>query len=589
MRRLIANLLVGTVAALAVGLGLAQLTWRGWAHTFDSAIYARSLWGLAFGHGYNPVVELHAMSVHFNLVLMPLVPFARLFDPALLLVVLQAVAWGATVALMGHEFRRSIDPDANDVWGGLAASTAAAVLMVMTPLVANPFLFDLRPDLCAVPLATAGLLRARRLGDWDRGAVALLLSSLLAREEMMMLAVAALATTPWGAGILSRWRLRLTGIVIALGWWAFYWFGVRRMIGDGSYAIAQEVAGDFFDSELTLLQYAGYKLEIVVAFALSMGGLSLLGWRWLGAALPGLGLLLMMHRMQPLVLNFHYSVFVAPAVLVASVDGFARLLEIRKRRPWVTGGVVVAGLIAFSLSSAMPGGGRFREDNFALLVTDGDGGLETEDVALLEQMHTLVAQIDDDEGAAVPYPLAAPLAARETILLVERFEERGLTDQIDRVSWVGLPGRAWRTLGPPLVHDHDFKVVGLVARRLALLHRAPGVVDASIVAQLVGQNACESSERTWNASGVVLCATQRLGDGRVALLLRRVAESNTRLATAMRVGENTVPAMIADGLLRLDQIPLETPVVAISATPLPPGEFEVGLFADGQFVEPSAR
>ncbi len=116
----------------------------------------------------------------------------------MLLVVLQAVAWGATVALVGMEMRRSIDPESRDVWGGTAAAAAGTVLLVMTPLAANPFLFDLRPDLVAVPLATAGFIRARRLGDWDARAVALLLSSLLAREEMMMTVVAALLTTPWG-------------------------------------------------------------------------------------------------------------------------------------------------------------------------------------------------------------------------------------------------------------------------------------------------------------------------------------------------------------------------------------------------------
>jgi uncharacterized membrane protein len=587
MRKLAATLLIGALAALALGAGLAQLTWNGWSHSFDSAIYVRSLWGLAFGHSFNPMVELHAMSVHFSLVMWPLVPLARVIDPAVLLVVLQALAWGATVALVGTEMRRSIDPGSRDVWGGTAAAAAGTVLMVMTPLVANPFLFDLRPDLVAVPLATAGFIRARRQGDWDARAVALLLSSLLAREEMMLTVVAALLTTPWGRGIRDRWRLRLVGIAIAVGWWSFYWFGVRRWIGDGSYDRAHDVAGEFLDASLTPWQVAGYKLEILAAFAMSMGGLSLLGWRWLGAALPGLAILLVMQRLQPLVLNFHYALFAAPAIIAAGLDGFDRLNRRFSAQLSLPLLVIAIGAASFSLSSAMPGGARFREENFAMLVDDDSDGLAPSDVEQLHAMHALVAQIPPDAGAAVPYPLAPAIAGREVIVATERLEERGIDGYIDTLDCVGLPGRAWPTLGAQLVESHGFRLVGNVERRLALLCRSTDVVSPLVARPIVGEYDCAEVTQRWPSAGVANCGLQRLGDGRVAVLLQRETAIARPVHVAVRVGESAVPTVIGEGLLRVDHLAVGMPFVAFSVAPLPPGEVEIGVFVDGDVVAPS--
>jgi hypothetical protein len=65
------------VGAVAVSFGFGWALWallrsllvQGWAHSFDAAIYVRSLWGVAAGDLWNPVVELHVVSIHFNLVL----------------------------------------------------------------------------------------------------------------------------------------------------------------------------------------------------------------------------------------------------------------------------------------------------------------------------------------------------------------------------------------------------------------------------------------------------------------------------------------------------------------------------------------
>ncbi len=583
----------GVSTALVVAVLLVCLTWFGWAHSFDSAIYVRSLWGLAHGDAMNPLVGIHALSVHFNLILLPLAPLTRLVEPASVLVALQAVAFGATVWFTARATVRAAlreGADAAAMWG-VAACTA--VLTVGTPSVGNPFLFDLRPDLLGVPLITAGLLRAREQGNHDSVSAAWMLSSLLVREEWAAVVAASILLTPlsWEA-IRSTWKLRLGVAVVASVWLLGYWYGVRVWMGDGSFAMSQQVTADFGDATapLTLAQQAGYKAELLAAVFLGMGGLALGGWRWWPALIPGLAFTLMQSRMQELVLNFHYIMFCAPGVIVAGVEGFHRLFRAgytnvpRVFYAWIT--VVAIGVALYTASSAFPGGGRFRSENFLLLLEDADAVAEAE---RLGAMHALAGNIDDGGSAILPFGIAARWADRSNMRIMEAVEAdlaAGEPFPAD-VQWVVLPRRLWRTVGASLVQQQRFHLVDWVDRRAALLTAAPVEPPSGHLADAYGTAPCEDPAGVWPQARLELCVLQPQPDGRMAVWVRAMSGARPLeglMLVARPVGaspQEGIPLWIHEGLIDLSHV-RGAPVPAVTLGPLPAGpvEFELRTAAE---------
>lgn len=504
---------------------LRQLVFHGWSHSFDSAIYVRSLWGVAHGAWDNPLVDLHVMAVHFNLVLLPLAPLARVVHPAWVLIAAQSVAFGATVWLVSRALRQVATRFDADRTAQVGAAWLGIALVLATPVVTNPFLFDIRPDLVGIPLALAGMLRARERGDWDVPAVALLLSSMLAREEYVMVVVGALATTPFGRTLFDRWRLRVAGMAIGTVWFGLYFRGIRCWLDAAACEKAGEVGAAFLsgDAVTAMGDIAVYKAEIALVFLASMALLSLRGWRWLGAALPGLAFVLINSRLQSLMLNFHYLQFAAPGVLVAAVHGAERLAQ-HPRRAWVLLGLA-AGLASFAVSSALPGGGRFRSENFALLLTD-DTPLTPADAAKLEQLHELVALIPPDVPAAVPWAVSAAVADRDHIdvseVIVPELAEWGAPR--DGMDWMVL---AWRDVGGAarlLIEQHGFVAAAVVEGRAALVTREPGVLVASELLDAAAVDIpCDAPPVRWPALGLAACDAWVGADGVPVLALTRVA------------------------------------------------------------------
>jgi len=509
----ISAFIVGLVGAVVVGWLLHHLTFAGWAHSFDTAIYTRSLWGVAHGALHNPIVDINVFSIHANLVLVPLAPLARVVHPTVVLIAAQALAFGACVVLVARELARAHSTSR----ARILAAPIALTLMLSSAVVINPFLFDVRPDLIAVPLMTAGLLRAFRRGDVDVPAVALMLSSLLCREEMMMVIVGALAATPFQREILlRRWKLRVTGICTAVGYWGVYWFGVRRWMGDGSFEMAGEVGSDFVEAgelALSTLSVLGFKLEIAFALFFAMGALTLVGWRWGAPAALGGIFLLVTSRMQPMVLNFHYVLFVTPGALVAAVAGYHRIVH--GPRPRVAGcGIALFALIGFLLSSAFPGGGRYQAQHFLLHGAHGPH-LDEDDARTLAEMHAMIRALPDGVSVVAPYAIAAHASARDEIRVVESWAASFTRDPdaVHQPDVIVLPARDWRTVGSVLARVHGYQLVDVVGERVALLVMGSDLdVPWQRMATEVGARPCERSAALWAEAGLGVCRARLTGD-----------------------------------------------------------------------------
>ena len=582
-----AAITTGVVCAMFVAILLLHLLRSGWAHTFDAAIYTRSLWGVANGDLHNPLVDLHVLSIHFNLVLYALAPFTRIAHPLDVLIVAQAAAFGATVGLAADACVRIAWRRGADTLALVALPVFVAGLAMCTPMVANPFLFDVRPDLIGVPLILAGLLRAERRGDHDVGSLAWMLSALLVREEYMMVIVGAMLTTPFGRGLLDRWRLRLVGVGLAVGWWATFWFGIRRWIGDGSYDKAQEVGTDFLDvamnDALSVAEMVGYKVELLVVFAAAMGGLALLGWRHIGTSGPGLLFLLVSVRMQDLVLNFHYVLFVTPGLVAAGVAGYRRFAPLTARHRWLPFAVVVTATATFAFSSALPGGGRFRAENFALMLNDKTP-ISPDDRVDLQAMHALVATVPPDVPAAVHWELAAPVSDRATILssqqVFESLDEGEVLD--DALAAITVPRARWGSLAAVLVRDRGFRLAGVAADRLALLVR-----DDEPVRLDDAPERCDAPPLSWPDVGLAACRIDVASDGAVQVVLQRIDGAEVPSTTWLLARPSDAPPgggeplLLAGGLVAPHQVPTTSAITA-TADHVPGQQVTFEMWASGR-------
>src|SRR5262249_8403901 len=142
----------------------------GQAQSFDTLLYARSLWGLAHGDPINPVVGVHALSVHAHFGNLLLIPFARCFPSAAVLIAAQTSCLFAMVFLTARRggalcsestllasSSSSSSTRSRLAFGALGAVVVGLLVTAGSPLVLNPFLFDVRPDFLGLPIAVWAL------------------------------------------------------------------------------------------------------------------------------------------------------------------------------------------------------------------------------------------------------------------------------------------------------------------------------------------------------------------------------------------------------------------------------------------------
>ena len=545
---------VGVVAALTLGALLYRLTFEGWSHSFDTAIYVRSLWGVAHGEWMNPVRDLHVFTIHGNFVFFALAPLAWLFGATWTLLGAQALAFGATIGVTACAWARVGMERRNDtLTAGALPWLAAFVLIAGTPLLTNPFLFDLRPDGLGVPLITIGLLRAQRLGDVDGKALAWMLSALLVREEYFMTIVGALVLCPLDVKVLrASWKLRVAGCVIAVAWWALYFFGFRALIDDGSLAIAQQVGADFVTAEGTPAgALTRARVTLGVAALSAAGGFSLLGWRWLGAAAPGLLFLALVDRMPELLPNVHYAYFVAPGFAAASVDGLRRRLQASHLTS--AGSILhaVVVVIAFATASALPGGGVFRSENFLLLRAEQEAG----EADAIRDLQAAVRRVPSDLSLTAPHEVMSIGAERSVAVPVATYAQRFDALDPEPIDALVLPRRDWARVGRPLVDLHGYRVVDVVPPHAAVLACATCAepsVDTLVAA--LPRVSCPDIIARWPDVGLEVCRAQRLDDGRRVLPVRRYALPDGPLPGLLLLagatgGAPPQPALALGGLL----------------------------------------
>lgn len=503
-RETLPSLLFGVCFGMMLLARLLRMQTEALSASFDTAIYVRNLWGIAHGNWHNPLVNDHLFGVHGNWVLFLLAPFVRIADPALLLALLQSIAFGATSGLLHSGFVEALGDRASRA-KRITAATVLSVALLAGPVAINPFLFDLRPDMLGLPLLLAGLLRARRSG-FDLRALAWMFSALLVREDFAMVIVGAMMTAPFGSQLLTEWRKRATIAALALGLFAAYWFGIRGWLSPQSVARASGVASQLLDTTgaISAVGILGYKAEIAAAVLLGGGLLPLVGWRWLGVAGPGLAFLLIQSRMQADLLNFHYAIFALPGLAIASVDGLERLVA-RPRHAYLLLASLLLMASLFATSSALPGGGRhFASRELAL---DGEGQPRTTEdgLPLYTAMNAFVAALPDEDGVAVPFALSGGAAARATILTTEQVKQSVAKGEAlpAELRWIVLFGKDFEGLGSRLVSEHGYHLVTTLERSLAVLTNGPA--DTNWGAFTRPASGCAVAA-TWPAAGIVLCA-----------------------------------------------------------------------------------
>jgi hypothetical protein len=433
-----------------------------------------------------------------------------------------------------------------------------------------------------VPLLTIGLLRMQRHGDVDLRALLWLLSSLLVREEFFMVIVGALVAAPFSLTVLKRqWKLRLIGCVIAVGWWALYWFGIRTWIGDGSDAIAQSVFSEFSEATSTPEAITNARMLLAVAVLGAGGGLAIRGWKWLAPAGPGILFLFTVERMPELLLNVHYGQFVAPGLVVAIVAGFAELSRASARSQRIAiPTIAVVGCLVFVLCSALPGGQRFQRDHFLLL-------LDAEEAAAVEglgALHTMVNSVPPDASLAGPYEVGALAAAREDFALTRMLTHEYSGDTPPEQDWIVLPARNWSNVGQDLVVRHGYHLIEVVPGVAALLSRVPdqplrGSADVP----------CHTPIADWPEAAVTLCSIRRDARGQHHAMMRRHGEADSELRdaplfflAAVNGGAVTVPLLSERGMLPARDIPYGRGAVFSAVSPLPSEAALVLIGPNGQ-------
>jgi len=554
----VAAAFVGAAIALPVGLLLERSLFQGEAQSFDSLLYARSLWGLAHGASENPIAGVHALAIHGHFIGLLLVPFARFAAAGRVLLVAQSLALFATVFLVARRAGELVEQGklgATKPWATFVIASGVGVLATLgAPLVLNPFLFDARPDLLGVPFATYALLRAEETGKIDRRVIVAFVLALLAREELAMVVL----------GLVVFWHkpkehLRVRGLLGAgaLGWWGFYAFVLRTTIGgDAALTRLSSTPAALLGGPPTgMVMFL--KLEIIAATIFGMGALCLLGWRWLGAAIPGLVFVLAQNRLAGLVIDFHYGMFVAPGILVAGIAGL-QVLSKQKRRVPIAAAIGVIGTILYLFSSTAPGGRRFRRSFFqpAQRVTDA---------------RALLKLIPDGAPVAAPFGYAVPLADRTLVVPIEALVGHEVPGNLD---WLVVPASLWPTFGRFAIEERGFHLVGLRQGTMAVLARREGDLSA-----LARAPTCTEPIARFAELGLALCSVGRYDDGRALVIVQREGPAQ-RDAAVILVGQTPfgpMPLLGYDGVFNARDLPQGKAMRLLSRAPRP--TFTMGLRA----------
>lgn len=530
---------LGAAAALLVGFLLVRLLFEGYSKTSDDILYARSLWGLAHGEGYNPARELHALLIHFNLILYVLAPFVYVAPAAKVLAWAQAAALGATVGLVGWGFGRqwqlhrpnkaSLTP-----WVGLGAG----LLALASPAVHNPFLCGLHPDVLGLPFMTACVFRVvlRRGLDWR--AVALMAPALLVREDYFLyLASLAIFAPHDGPGVFSkhtRTACVVVGSVVFAGYYVLTQTHDNAGLQYGNMILKHIAPGQQEDA---FGDYAVGKVMLLGSFVACMGGLWWRQWRWVLVGFPALMLNLLNQNLPMMQVELQYSALFSWALLGASFAGWRAWLEAPKpAAPW---GWAVVGMAGFLLLGTLPGGRLFDWEAFHW--EPRGWGIARDDLppARQDAFHATLSHIPPSDGLVVTAFMGARLADRPWIAYEWYFD--GTARQPDpwlQTAVLSLPA------GVNLARSHGFAMLGmedeylLLSRSEATIQRFQGDEERH---KAINAQQCPAPPLRWPEAGLALCTVRLDEQGRqfFVFLVEDGARAKPVEVMALRAGSTT--------------------------------------------------
>ena len=339
-------------ATIVVGVALAQLylTRAGFAsHSFDGALYTRSLWGVAHGDWNNALREQHALALHSHYILVLLAPLARAFGAYAVLFAAQSLALAAYMGVLAWATLKIMGRGG---WGCLALAALA-----INPLLLNGFVNSVRPMTFAVPaLLYAGvrLLVERRAGASVYAA--LLLAALCREETGILTAVLGGALVASSFVDASTWRaLRRPGLILALmgGALALLYYGlVQPSLGADSEGVRRHFGAGGNDL------FSAANAEYLVWVLGSVGGLALIAPRALLVAAPVIAGNLLSGHFGGGNLQSHYQLLAAPFLVCGALIALSRFSG--RSRALALAALTVGSMTTYIAHAVTPGGHHFH-------------------------------------------------------------------------------------------------------------------------------------------------------------------------------------------------------------------------------------
>ena len=390
-------------------------------HAFDLGQYLQIIWNIAQGHGPASTIvptyvvpdRMHAWGDHFSPIFYALAPLQWIAAGPVSLLLAQTVGLAAG-AVAVYAFARGRVGD--------GAAAAFALLYLVNPSLQGINIRDIHPAAFAIPLliTAAWAFDARRYA-WCALAV---MATLACREDA---AVAVVGFAVWLALARGAWPLAaglaaaaIAVLAIDIGWLMPGFLGVRHYDHLNRYRhLGGSLAEVLLSSVLRPWRWVGIvltpgKLVYLGAMLAPLGFLPLLGWRALAAVVPGLAMNLL--SVDPKLINYQaqYQAFVLPFLLLAAVQGYARLRALLgERRLLGRHGAASALGLAFVCGTILTS--RIVND---LGVTMWRLGPDQ------RAAYTLMARIPGDAAVAANERLVAHLAIRADVWV----PPRGLTE-----------------------------------------------------------------------------------------------------------------------------------------------------------------
>lgn len=329
-------------------------------HAFDLGQYLQIIWNIAGGHGpestivptYVAADRMHAWGDHFSPLFYGLAPLEWLAPGAASLLLAQTVALAAGgVALFGFARPRVGD----------GAAAALALLYLVNPSLHGINIRDIHPAAFAIPLLLGAALA------FDRGrhvwCVVALLATLACREDA---AVAVVGFGVWLAVARGRWLVGGAVAALATAMLAVEVTWLMPGYLGGAYDHLnryRHLGGSLGEILLSLalrpwrwiaVVVAPAKLAYLGALLAPLGFLPLLAPRVAAAALPGLAMNLLSFDPKLFHYQSQYQSFILPFLVLAAVDGYARLRSlVGPHRLWARHGPASALGAAFVLGTIL--------------------------------------------------------------------------------------------------------------------------------------------------------------------------------------------------------------------------------------------